>query len=423
MKEFYDYIVLGAGYGGLSSAALLARNGYSVLILESHTAIGGCASFYRRKNFVFDVGATTFSGVLPHQPIGKLFNELSIKPKLLKLDPGMIVRIGDVDIRRDADINIWIDRAVDLFGSKNQKKFWLEIFDINNRAWKFISENKVIPPSSLKELLKLIKFSNISSANLIPAIFTSVKKQIMRYSLNTELFNKFIAEQLLITTQNNVSDSPLLTSAMGLAYPAETYYPYGGMTKPGEKILEKFQQSGGRIKFKRKVTKITRKKDYYIVTAGKDELYQARGIISSIPIWNMALITEGNIRNYFTAKSKLFDFSWGAFTINFGIKRRKELETAYYQIHTDETIVNCNSKSFFVSFSLKDDYERAPEGWCSVTISTHTDVRNWQGLTKDEYLHKKRLTEAAILSKFDEVFREYFEDERILSFIRHTLHL
>lgn len=45
----YDIIVIGAGIGGLTAAALLARDGYRVLVLEGHIAPGGCASSYQRK--------------------------------------------------------------------------------------------------------------------------------------------------------------------------------------------------------------------------------------------------------------------------------------------------------------------------------------------------------------------------------------
>ena len=52
----YDFIVVGAGYGGISTAAFLAKESQNILLLESHSKIGGCASFYERKEFIFDVG-------------------------------------------------------------------------------------------------------------------------------------------------------------------------------------------------------------------------------------------------------------------------------------------------------------------------------------------------------------------------------
>src|SRR4029450_7649444 len=67
---YHDIIVVGAGIGGLTTAALLACAGYRVLVLEGHIEPGGCASSFERKRpngdrFVFDVGATLFAGFGP----------------------------------------------------------------------------------------------------------------------------------------------------------------------------------------------------------------------------------------------------------------------------------------------------------------------------------------------------------------------
>ena len=51
-------IVLGAGIGGLTAGALLARLNYDVLVLDQAIVPGGCASTFKRKGFTFDVGAT-----------------------------------------------------------------------------------------------------------------------------------------------------------------------------------------------------------------------------------------------------------------------------------------------------------------------------------------------------------------------------
>jgi phytoene dehydrogenase-like protein len=52
----YDAVVIGAGLGGLSAAAAFARQGYKVLVLDSHSVPGGYASaFTRPGGFTFDV--------------------------------------------------------------------------------------------------------------------------------------------------------------------------------------------------------------------------------------------------------------------------------------------------------------------------------------------------------------------------------
>lgn len=59
-NDRFDAIIIGAGIGGLTAAAILAKHGRSVLVLESHYALGGCATVFSRvgkgQGYDFDVG-------------------------------------------------------------------------------------------------------------------------------------------------------------------------------------------------------------------------------------------------------------------------------------------------------------------------------------------------------------------------------
>jgi prolycopene isomerase len=61
-QERYDVIVIGAGIGGLSAAALLAKVGKSVLVVERHRRPGGCAHGFSRGRYRFDSGVHLVSG-------------------------------------------------------------------------------------------------------------------------------------------------------------------------------------------------------------------------------------------------------------------------------------------------------------------------------------------------------------------------
>ena len=47
-QETYDVVVVGAGLGGLSVAAALAKLGKSVLVVEQHDKPGGYAHVFER---------------------------------------------------------------------------------------------------------------------------------------------------------------------------------------------------------------------------------------------------------------------------------------------------------------------------------------------------------------------------------------
>ena len=59
----YDVIVIGAGNGGLASAATLSSNGKKVAVFEKHNIPGGCGTSFRRGRFEFEVALHQLNGM------------------------------------------------------------------------------------------------------------------------------------------------------------------------------------------------------------------------------------------------------------------------------------------------------------------------------------------------------------------------
>ncbi len=73
----WDDIVIGSGMGGLTAAAMLAKLGRRVLVLEQHYVPGGFTHTFRRKGFRFDVGVHAVGEVTPHSMTGRLLRRLT----------------------------------------------------------------------------------------------------------------------------------------------------------------------------------------------------------------------------------------------------------------------------------------------------------------------------------------------------------
>jgi prolycopene isomerase len=64
-REHYQVVVVGSGIGGLAAAALLARAGVDVLVVERHDRVGGYGHAFRRGRYVFDSSVHLVGGGEP----------------------------------------------------------------------------------------------------------------------------------------------------------------------------------------------------------------------------------------------------------------------------------------------------------------------------------------------------------------------
>ena len=72
-----DYIVIGSGMGGMCCAALLAKLGKRVLVLEQHYEPGGFTHTFKRKGFRWDVGVHAVGEVTERAMPGRLLAALT----------------------------------------------------------------------------------------------------------------------------------------------------------------------------------------------------------------------------------------------------------------------------------------------------------------------------------------------------------
>jgi phytoene dehydrogenase-like protein len=62
LRDRYEVIIVGAGIGGLTAGAILAREGVDVLVIEQAHQPGGCCTSFRVGDFTFDAAVSSLRG-------------------------------------------------------------------------------------------------------------------------------------------------------------------------------------------------------------------------------------------------------------------------------------------------------------------------------------------------------------------------
>ena len=108
----YDVVVIGAGGGGISAAATLARGGMKVLVIEQHDKVGGYMTTFDREDYTFEVSLHAMDG------FGReFFPKLGIedKVKVVKLDPAYRSIFPDFTFDVPADVGLYRQRLKEQF--------------------------------------------------------------------------------------------------------------------------------------------------------------------------------------------------------------------------------------------------------------------------------------------------------------------
>ena len=103
----HSAVVIGAGLGGIATAARLARQGYQVTVLEKNPEPGGRCGKLERDGHRFDTGATLF--LMPEifeETYRALGERMEDHLDLRRIDPTYTIRFDDgYEIALTADLN------------------------------------------------------------------------------------------------------------------------------------------------------------------------------------------------------------------------------------------------------------------------------------------------------------------------------
>ncbi|MBD1829957.1 NAD(P)-binding protein [Microcoleus vaginatus GB1-A2] len=435
--------VIGGGIGGLTAAALLARRGYKVLVLDQAIVPGGCASTFKRKGFTFDVGATQVAGLEPGGIHHRIFSELDIElPAATPCDPACAVFLPG----ETAPIRVWRDpqkwqqeRQRQFPGSE---PFWQLLSALFKASWKFQGRDPVLPPRSFWDFWQLIQAVRPDTLITLPFTFMTVGDALRLCGLGENLrLRTFLDLQLKLYSQVDTEETALLYAATALGVsqaPQGLYHLQGSMQVLSDRLVKAIERDGGKVLLRHTVESI-------IIANGKATgtviRHQKTGevwtetadrIVANVTAQNLVKLMSSepiigsstdNLTDNLSVKSETSETNNQLPNQMAGYKYRVDkLPPAsgafviYLGVHESAIPANCpphlqflydyegeigENNSLFVSVSHPGD-GRAPKGMATIIASSFTDTRMWWNSVDYEGLKQKY--SAGAIARLSEYF-------------------
>lgn len=386
-------VVIGAGIGGLTTAAVLARAGLPVTVLEAHVYAGGCSGTFYHQGYRFDAGATLAGGFYPGGPMDLTARMTGIEEwPVIPAELPMIVHLpGGFKVHRYSDQRRYAEYEK-VFG-KNALSFFHWQEKTADALWDLALSLPEWPPQTPGQLTKLLKkgVNWISqdvrqrlSATLLLDSFRPFSTHLTHMPESLRIFSD---AQLLISAQATSQSANALYGASALDLPRRgVVHVRGGMGAIADTLVNTIRKHNGKVYFRKRVERIIRENSRVVaVETQRGESFPADLVVANLTPWNIRrlLPKEDQILGSLPEQPQK---GWGAFMVYMGVDENilPADFTLHHQIVEKEPLGE--GHSIFLSISPHWDENRSPVGKRAITLSTHTQYSRWWDLYNTDRL-------------------------------------
>jgi C-3',4' desaturase CrtD len=382
-------VVIGAGVGGLTTAALLAQAGLDVTVLEAHVYPGGCAGTFFHKQYRFDAGATLAGGFYPGGPMDVVAKAVGIdawpaQPSEASMDvhlPGD--KAQALTVTRYGDDRRW-DEHARAFGHQSHT-FWRWQERTADALWDLALRTPPWPPQSPAEFAELTRkglgwLAADPLRRLHPTLLADAVRPVAAHMRGASTaLRQFVDAQLLIAAQSTSTHVNALYGASALDLPRRGVVHFeGGIGAIALTLVDAVRSHGGKVLFRQEVNRIVVEKGRPVaVETKRGDSFAADLVVANLPPWNIAPLLGEDAPPSLADLPEQPQDGWGAFMVYVGLDGSAVPGDGplHHQVVVREPLGEGNS--VFLSLSPEWDAGRAPAGKRALTISTHTSLKPW----------------------------------------------
>ncbi|MGB6779036.1 MAG: FAD-dependent oxidoreductase [Planococcus citreus] len=377
-------LVVGAGIGGLTAGSLLAKEGYEVTVLEAAAEIGGCAGKYKRHPYLFPVGATLGMGLEPGGIHERVFRHLG---KPMDLEPlkrvmEMVHPTGTFVFHKDRRKHV--RELTDHFPDHKTAilSFYAELYRTARITRTLMGPLPALPPANAREWAALTKALRPVHLRLLPKFQLTLGDVLKKHGLHElDAFRHVLDGLLIDSMQTTTEDVSYLLAAVALdIYHEGAYYVPGGLYRFAELMADSIKENGGKVKKPRTVQTLEHKDGVWHASDQRGNSYEADAVVFNAPIHLLTelLPVDHHHRLKRPLQEGISTETWTTLTLYLAIEAEKLAEPLPEFRQLSSGTAMDEGHHFFMSASRMNDRLRAPEGFQTVTISTHSKPGYWQ---------------------------------------------
>lgn len=391
-----DVAVLGGGLAGMATALRLQAAGLATVVLEAHGHAGGCAGYFRRRGFPFDVGATTLVDFEPGGVGAELLESVGLPGFDGDPLPGYLAWLPDRVITLYRDPIAWRRERLRAFGdSPSHRAFWALLDQLADVFWAASRSGIRLPVRGPLDALHDLRTIGVRGLPLV---------RYMRWTLGDALrYFRLLDQAPLVgllgmlvedTVHSTVDRAPLINAALGVTIRGAGLTRHrGGMRGLWRRLVAYYRTLGGELRCGCRVEQVTGRSGRYLVHTTLGTV-QADQVVSALPAASTARIASSTpvaARLHPYLRRDNADLG-GAVVVFLGVPDDEVAGQVFthHQFMHDYRRPLGHGNNMFVSVSAAEDIESAPPGHRAVMISTHTELAAWEGLSETAYQARKR---------------------------------